>query len=837
MSSVKIEKFCLPVGLNPKRDNGGPRPWQREAIELINDEKKQALIIGPTGSGKSPVIKARGAIRLALNSNLKHIVIVPQSVIASSFGKLNVGISWPGVGKLDWLPAQNLIDIIETIDQLINFISGSTKNALYERILVCTHQAFVVAFKKLKESDNLSLLNNVFLTIDEVHHSSAPEEDECTNGLGDIVKYYFENDLYLDMFTATWMRSNHFDIIPSKYQPNIDYAKYVLFADRHLESMNYLREISIRFLIGTPEDCIKQLYKEGSEKTIVYLPPVNSNIMKNGYDDKYYMRGSLAESLGFVKPSDDGITEIIRIKRKNIYSIDLITEVGRDQRQRELINRIKNNKTPDIIWALNMCKEGFDCPEVSRGFVIGPRGSMVDVIQTLGRLLRDYPGKTKAEFNIVLPFLNKDEDPYKIRDYLKIMLSTLIIEWQFRRPKLCDQTKKVINKVFSENPEIGEQILSVSINAAINANNIDSSLKVIRDAIDSVDGIDSEEKSIIAPQIVRMLSGSLMDVDDIPFDDMRLVKDDFGKIRSYAFNFGYETLFKLREALGRSCNLTKDTAFEVMWKYYKLNNRWPTAITKDPVIDNIMPSWNSLDAALVRKFDSSIAKLLAERGVLNAISMISLTKDLIINAAKKYYEKEGKWPRATVKGVVPELPGYTWKAIDHALHSGYHGLNTNGSSLFRFLKKEGLVKIVNRKLLTEELINNAAKKYYDRTGKLPTKYLKSSILELPDFTWKSIDLALKKGHLGIKNKGSSLAKLLASNGFINTLNKKKLSEKQIMNAVKKFLKKTNKRPRATTKGSVPGFPGYTWSSIDKALRNGHRGLNGGSSLTLINKFI
>ena len=55
-----------------------------------------------------------------------------------------------------------------------------------------------------------------------------------------------------------------------------------------------------------------------------------------------------------------------------------------------------NRDHVDIIIALGMAKEGFDC--MVRALTVGYRSSLTEIIQIIGRATRDARGKTHARF-------------------------------------------------------------------------------------------------------------------------------------------------------------------------------------------------------------------------------------------------------------------------------------------------------------------------------------------------------------------------------------------------------------------------------------------------------
>jgi hypothetical protein len=78
--------------------------------------------------------------------------------------------------------------------------------------------------------------------------------------------------------------------------------------------------------------------------------------------------------------------------------------------------------------------------------------------------------------------------------------------------------------------------------------------------------------------------------------------------------------------------------------------------------------------------------------------------------------------------------------------------------------------------------------------------------------------------------GSSLAALIATRrGVRNRANILRLTEAQILEWADRTHQETGKWPKVKS-GAISGTPGETWVAIDDVLRNGLRGLPGGSSL-------
>jgi hypothetical protein len=98
-----------------------------------------------------------------------------------------------------------------------------------------------------------------------------------------------------------------------------------------------------------------------------------------------------------------------------------------------------------------------------------------------------------------------------------------------------------------------------------------------------------------------------------------------------------------------------------------------------------------------------------------------------------------------------------------------------------------------------------------------------------DLTWCGIDLALRNANRGLPG-GSSLPQLLAEHrGVRNRMRLPRFTIKLILLWADAFHRRTGHWPTGES-GQVHESPGDTWNCVDRALRNGCRGLPGGSSL-------
>jgi hypothetical protein len=266
--------------------------------------------------------------------------------------------------------------------------------------------------------------------------------------------------------------------------------------------------------------------------------------------------------------------------------------------------------------------------------------------------------------------------------------------------------------------------------------------------------------------------------------------------------------------------------------FHERTGLWPTS-KSGPVLDAPGETWTGVTVAMrngIRGMagGSSLGLLLAEkRGVRNVWTLPNLSVPQILDWTDAFHERTGHWP-VIKSGPIPEAPGETWTAVNHALRRGSRGL-PGGISLAVLLALErGVRNQTSIPDLTRKQILAWADAHHRRTGKWPTQ-LSGSIPESPADTWMAVDMALRAGNRGLR-RGSSLARLLAARrGRRNHVDLPPLSKKKILAWAHQHHARTRRWPTRHS-GPVVDAPGERWDLINNALYAGYRGLAGGSSL-------
>ncbi len=414
------------------------RSIQKEGYLKLKDVKN-CILSAPTGCGKSVLMVSLIANKLSRDENLRAIISIPQRNIAKGFynNKIKLPKDKSGkrckLGKFAPAPEKDDHDVHltilnlpenETTKEIIEFLKKPFNAKRFEtRVRVCTHSTLVSVFKKLKKKKQTKLLNNLIVWLDEAHHlnisSTEQEEDEEqgefyfgdeTNEVGKFIVHCLSQskNTSINLATATFFRGDRKSVLAEKY--------YNLFERYSVPMDVYLKEtginLSFNYIIDTksPEKIVENLYKEKDSKTIIYLPDVHSHYqVHNKYEQ--------------VKRIEKSIKKV----NKGAVVVDVVRESGR----KEKFVNFDGAKT-DVVCALKTCREGWDWVEAERAIVIGPRGSIVEVNQILGRLLRQHEDKNFVEMFITLPFkfeqLKPKEFQENLNEYQKCIYLSLIIE-------------------------------------------------------------------------------------------------------------------------------------------------------------------------------------------------------------------------------------------------------------------------------------------------------------------------------------------------------------------------------------------------------------------------
>jgi hypothetical protein len=270
-------------------------------------------------------------------------------------------------------------------------------------------------------------------------------------------------------------------------------------------------------------------------------------------------------------------------------------------------------------------------------------------------------------------------------------------------------------------------------------------------------------------------------------------------------------------------------------EHHQRTGRWPSTKSGRVRLD---PSLTWLDVHGVLKLGcqgmpggSSLAPLLeTHRGVRDLSNLPPLSIEQVLAWADAHRARSGEWPTLN-SGPIEGSGGETWKGVNAALRLSHRGLSGCPSVAKLLAKHRGVRRPRALPRLTVKRILQWADAHYERTGQWPS-VTAGDIPEAPGENWSAVDQSLRHGHRGLRDR-SSLAELLKQHrGVRNSRTLPPLSIEQILAWADAHRQRADRWPTVTS-GAIEEAPGETWEAVDQALRQGFRGLPGGTSLARV----
>ncbi|ANP73543.1 ATP-dependent helicase [Cryobacterium arcticum] len=420
------------TGASVNTDAMGMREMQQRVF--AKRDAQHLLVKAPPASGKSRALMFVALDKLYNQGRKKVIVAVPERSIGASFSSTD--LTAHGFFA-DWnIKAEHNLCTPGTsagkVAAFIKFLEGP------DATLVCTHATLRFAFEKIAPD----AFNGTVLAIDEFHHVSA---DIGGNRLGALLRDVMNgSDVHIVAMTGSYFRGDSVPVLSTE-----DEAKFTPVTFNYYDQLNgyeHLKSLGIghHFYQGRYTEAIGEVL-DLDKKTILHIPNVNSG---ESTKDKIEEVGFIIDSIGEVIDTED--TGIIRIRRKDTGQIlrvaDLVDDADQKKRSetQHYLSTVasKDRDGVDIIIALGMAKEGFDWPFAEHALTVGYRASLTEVIQIIGRVTRDSPGKQHAQFTnlIAQPDAATDEVKYSVNNILKAITASLLME-QVLAPNFVFKTK------------------------------------------------------------------------------------------------------------------------------------------------------------------------------------------------------------------------------------------------------------------------------------------------------------------------------------------------------------------------------------------------------------
>ncbi len=474
--------------------------------------------------------------------------------------------------------------------------------------------------------------------------------------------------------------------------------------------------------------------------------------------------------------------------------------------------------------------EGVDVPALDGIAFIDPKGSMVDIIQAVGRVIRLSKDKTIG--TIVIPvFVDETADADHALEQ-----SAFDPVWQ------------VLKALRAHDARLADELDALRACTGRQSGRITLPANVVLDVPHLVIG--DFEQAFYARAVERVAQRPPLTIEQIlKWADMHRGKTgewpryDSGKIDGTDLtwnNVGYSLLYA-RPNLPRGLTLPL-----LLHKYRGVHNRvlqpplsikqvlawadaYKTATGSWPIADSgpiegTTDTWNSVDSALraARRgisHKTSLARVLFRyRGVENIAEKEPLDPQAILKWAKAFYHKFGRWPGVKSKPVRGQKA--SWASIDHCMRSGLRGCQPGGSLAIFLESQLGVVNSQRKPPLRIQWIVHEMKMYRSTHGEWPN--IRSGRIAESNETWGGVELALTRRRRGVKTK-TSLADLRQRYlGVVNPRDQSSLTLSWIKTQIRKHFRRTGHWPN-TQSGSIPGSS-ETWQKVASALWGGLRGI-------------
>ena len=380
------------------------------------------LIKSPPASGKSRALMFIALDKLHNQGLRQAIITVPERSIGASFA--DEPLSRFGFWA-DWTvqPRWNLCNAPGSEGSKAEAVGAFLKSQ--DRVLVCPH----ATFRNAIETFGVAAFDHRLIAVDEFHHVSANPDNRLGAQLAALMA---RDHVHIAAMTGSYFRGDTEPVLMPHDEARFETVTYTYY--EQLNGYQYLKRLDIGyfFYTGAYADTILKVL-DPNEKTIIHIPSVNS---RESTKDKIREVEHIIEELGEWRGADP-VTgfQLVRTPTGRLLRIaDLVDD---DPTRRDKVSAAL--KTPaqktnrdhvDVIIALGMAKEGFDWIWCEHALTVGYRSSLTEVVQIIGRVTRDAPGKTRARFTnlIAEPDASEEAVTEAVNDTLKAIAASLLME-------------------------------------------------------------------------------------------------------------------------------------------------------------------------------------------------------------------------------------------------------------------------------------------------------------------------------------------------------------------------------------------------------------------------
>lgn len=348
------------------------------------------LIKSPPASGKSRALMFIALDKLHNQGLRQAIITVPERSIGASFA--DEPLSRSGFWA-DWTvqPRWNLCNAPGSEGSKAEAVGTFLKSE--DRVLVCPH----ATFRNAIETFGVAAFDHRLIAVDEFHHVSANPDNRLGAQLAALMA---RDQVHIAAMTGSYFRGDTEPVLMPHDEARFETVTYTYY--EQLNGYQYLKRLDIGyfFYTGAYADTILKVL-DPNEKTIIHIPSVNS---RESTKDKIREVEHIIEELGEWQGTDP-VTGFQLVRTPTGRLLHIADLVDDDPTRRDKVSAAL--KTPaqktnrdhvDVIIALGMAKEGFDWIWCEHALTVGYRSSLTEVVQIVGRVTRDAPGKTHARF-------------------------------------------------------------------------------------------------------------------------------------------------------------------------------------------------------------------------------------------------------------------------------------------------------------------------------------------------------------------------------------------------------------------------------------------------------
>ena len=407
-------------GSSTRANELGMRPMQERAYEKRGEQ--YLLIKSPPASGKSRALMFIALDKLHNQGLRQAIVTVPEKAIGASFA--DEPLSRFGF-QHDWTvePRWNLCNAPGSEGSKADAVGAFLKGE--DRVLVCPH----ATFRNAIETFGVEAFDHRLIAVDEFHHVSANPDNRLGAQLAALMA---RDQMHIVAMTGSYFRGDTQPVLSPDDEARFETVTYTYY--EQLNGYQHLKRLDIGyfFYTGIYADTIPQVL-DPNEKTIVHIPSVNA---RESTKDKMKEVEHIIEALGEWEGTDPATGfQLVRTPAGRLLRIaDLVDDdpIKRDRVSAALKmpHQKANRDHVDLIIALGMAKEGFDWIWCEHALTVGYRSSLTEIVQIIGRVTRDAPGKASARFTnlIAEPDASEEAVTEAVNDTLKAIAASLLME-------------------------------------------------------------------------------------------------------------------------------------------------------------------------------------------------------------------------------------------------------------------------------------------------------------------------------------------------------------------------------------------------------------------------